>query len=241
MRLGSWMPSVAVLVIVLAVGSSGFTEPTLAGVGNNDAAFEPCAALFHDKPALAAMRRNNGDDDGLPGDSLKWIVGSWFGRAVPIDPFCEPGTAGCIVPPEVIMTPTFFADGVFMGSDNLTFGTPRTPGHGSWMRTGPGQAESTMVILQGDSDNHFIGAFRVRFLVNVKERDRLTGYVTVHFFPFVDGQGLAVLDPETGNPIPDPLTGLGPFITDPALCSPVEGCLALLEFDLRRITPALDR
>jgi len=173
------------------------------------------------------------------GDSHR-IVGSWFGRAVPIDPFCEPGTEGCIVPPEVIMTPTFFADGVFMGSDHLTFGAPRTPGHGTWVRAGRNMAEATMVILQGDPENRFIGAFRVRFLAMVTGRDRLEGYVNVHFFPFVDENGLAIIDPETGHPVPDPLTPLGPFITDPALCSPVDGCLALLQFDLRRVTPRVD-
>ena len=49
----------------------------------------------------------------------------------------------------------------------MTFGTPRTPGHGGWVQLGNHAAEATMVILQGDPENRFIGAFRVRFRVRV--------------------------------------------------------------------------
>lgn len=162
-------------------------------------------------------------------------VGSWFGRAVPIEPFCEPGTSGCPVPREVIMTPTFFADGVFMGSDSLTFGAPHTAAHGHWVRTGHNSLEANVIFLGGDADNHFIGAFRIRYLGEIVRQDRMEGFVNVWFFPFVDDSGAAVLDPETGYPIPDPLTDLGDVITDPANCRIDQGCLAVLEFVVRRI------
>ena len=169
------------------------------------------------------------------------IIGSWFGRATPIDPFCEPGSEGCPLPAEIMMTPTFFADGAFMGSDHLTFVTPRTAGHGSWIHTGKKMIEATMVIIQADDAGNFIGAFRVRFAGKLVSQDLLEGLVNVHFFPFVDVEGNVVLDPETGHPIPDPLTSLGEFITDSANCSPEMGCLGLYEFSVRRITPSLDQ
>ncbi len=172
-----------------------------------------------------------------------WAVGSWFGRAVPIDPFCEPGTVGCPVPPEVIMTPTFFADGVFMGSDSLAFGAPRTAAHGQWIVTGDHQILATMVLLQGSPEGDaFVGAFRTRFTGEIVDRNRLEGFVDVYFFPFVDENGAAIIDPDTGFPIPDPLQSLGDVITNPAEClPPVNGCLAVLEYVVRRITPRLDR
>jgi hypothetical protein len=169
------------------------------------------------------------------------IIGSWFGRATPVDPFCEPGSEGCPLPAEIIMTPTFFADGVFMGSDHLTFFTPRTAGHGSWIHTSNKTMEATMVIIQADDAGNFIGAFRVRFAGELVSQDLLEGLVNVHFFPFVDVEGNVVLDPDNGHPIPDPLTPLGEFITDSANCSPAMGCLGLYEFSVRRITPLLDQ
>ena len=174
-------------------------------------------------------------------NSANNIAGSWFGRATPVDPFCEPGSEGCPLPAEIIMTPTFFKDGIFMGSDHLTFFTPRTAGHGSWIRTGNKTMEATMVIIQADDAGNFIGAFRVRFAGEVVSQDLLEGLVNVHFFPFVDADGNVVLDPTSGHPIPDPLAPLGEFITDSADCTPATGCLGLYEFSVRRITPLLDQ
>lgn len=169
------------------------------------------------------------------------IVGAWFGRAVPIDPFCVPGTAGCPVPKEVIMTPTFFADGVFLGSDSLTFSTPHATAFGEWMRTGHRSLEATLVFLQADADSNFIGAFRTRYTGELVADDRLEGFVNVWFFPFVDAAGDAVLDPVTEYPVPDPLTPLGEFITDPAGCRLDQGCIAVLRFVVRRVSVRLDR
>lgn len=169
------------------------------------------------------------------------IVGSWFGRAEPIDPFCPPGTAGCPVPPEVIMTPVFNADGVMGGSDSLTFGLPHAAAYGEWKLTGKGKMEATLVFLQGGPDNIFLGAFRTRYTGQLVGSNRLEGYVNVFFFPFADDTGAAILDPDTGFPLPDPLTPLGDFITDGTQCSPLtNGCIAVLKFVVRRITTKLD-
>lgn len=133
------------------------------------------------------------------------------------------------------MTPTFFADGVFMGSDSLTFGAPHTAAHGYWARTGRNTLRANVIFLGGDADNHFIGAFRIRYIGEIVQKDRMEGFVNVWLFPFVDDTGAAVLDPETGYPIPDPLTDLGDVITDPANCRIDQGCLAVLRFVVRRI------
>ena len=63
-------------------------------------------------------------------------VGSWMGRAVPLAPFCPPGSEGCPVPAELWMTPTILPGGHFLGNDSLTFGAPHTTAHGQWWITG---------------------------------------------------------------------------------------------------------
>ena len=139
------------------------------------------------------------------------------------------------------MTPTFYADGIMIGSDSLAFGSPHTTAHGDWRLTGPGTLEATLVWLQGDPVAGFIGGFRTRYVGERVGPNRIEGYVNVFFFPFVDENGAAILDPATGFPIPDPLTPLGDFIVDSAECNPaVNGCIAVLEFVVRRVTTRLD-
>lgn len=169
------------------------------------------------------------------------VVGSWFGRAEPIDPFCPPGTPDCPVPPEVIMTPVFFADGIMGGTDSLTFGLPHAAAFGEWRLTDKETMEATLVFLQGGPDNTFLGAFRTRYIGQLVGSNRMEGYVNVFFFPFADDTGATVLDPDTGFPLPDPLTPLGEFITDGTQClPPVNGCIAVLKFVVRRITTRID-
>ena len=69
----------------------------------------------------------------------------------------------------------------------------------------------------------------------------MEGFVNVYFYPFVDENGAAILDPETGFPVPDPLQPVGDFLTDGSACNPVvNGCLGVLHFVVRRITPKID-
>jgi hypothetical protein len=164
-------------------------------------------------------------------------VGSWFGRAVPVDPFCEPETQGCPVPKEIVMLPTFYADRNFVGIDSQTFGGgAHTTAHGEWTFNGPGGVKANFVFLQS-SDNVFVGGFRMRLHGQMASPDLMTGKINAFFFPFTDQTGSVVLDPETQYPVPDPLTPLGEFIDDPANCDPQTGCLAVFEFTLRRVGP----
>jgi hypothetical protein len=163
-------------------------------------------------------------------------VGSWFGRAVPISPFCEPGSAGCPIPAEIVMLPTFMADGNFIGIDSQTFGGgAHTTAHGQWELINRHAIRANWVFLQSGPGDVFIGGFRMRLQGEMVNPNAMIGKINAFFFPFTDANGAVILDPETGFPDPDPLTPLGDFIEDPADCT--TGCLAVFEFLIRRVGP----
>ena len=141
------------------------------------------------------------------------------------------------------MLPTFFEDGTMLGNDSLDFGGAgrHTTASGHWRQSvGPYSLEATMLWLQGDPEERFTGSVRTRYRGRLTGADLMEGFVNVWVFPFVDpSTGAVVLDAEE-FPIPDPLTPLGPFITDPAQCNPAVGCLAVLEFVVRRISTDID-
>lgn len=173
---------------------------------------------------------------------IAWdVIGSWFGRAVPVSPFCEPRTEGCPVPHELVMLPTFFADGNFIGIDSQTFGGgAHTTAHGSWTFRNFQGIAANWIFLQSGPGDVFIGGFRMRMHADVVTPDLITGKINAWFFPFTDvsdGIGSVILDPVTGNPDPDPLQDIGPFIDDPADCNPAFGCVGVFEFQMRRIGP----
>jgi hypothetical protein len=159
-------------------------------------------------------------------------VGSWFGRAVPVDPFCPPGAPGCPVPPEIVMLPTFFADGNFIGIDsNVFLEGSHTTAHGQWRATGPFSVAAGFVFLQSGPNDVFAGAFRLTLQATVITADFLEGHIVGYFFPFTDSAGQTIIDPETGFPDPDPLAPL------PDECLPgINNCLGVFEFTLRRIS-----
>jgi len=159
-------------------------------------------------------------------------VGSWFGRAVPVDPFCLPGAPGCPVPPEIVMLPTFFADGTFIGIDsNVFLEGDHTTAHGQWEATSFNTLGAQFLFLQEGGNGVFAGAFRLTLDGEMITPDLMTGYIVGYFFPFTDPAGAVVVDPETGFPVPDPL---GPL---PDECLPQLGCLGRFDFVLRRIPP----
>ncbi len=168
---------------------------------------------------------------------LAWdAIGSWFGRAVPISPFCEPRTAGCPVPHEIVMLPTFFADGNFVGIDSQTFGGGlHTTAHGEWTFNGFQGVAANFVFLQSGPGDVFIGGFRMRLQGQLVTPDLMSGKINAWFFPFTDETGAVVLDPATGDPVPDPLQDIGDFIDDPAQCNPAAGCVGVFDFQIRRV------
>jgi hypothetical protein len=161
------------------------------------------------------------------------VVGSWFGRAVPFNPPCEPGTPGCPIPFEIVMLPTFYADGNFIGIDSNVFVGFHSTAHGGWVETEGDQIESNFMWLQSGAEiTTFEGAFRVRLVgrMDPTNRDRMVGYIQAYFFPFVDGPTQRVILDRDNLPVPDPL---GQPL--PAVCSPLVGCLGTFNFTLRRI------
>ncbi len=157
------------------------------------------------------------------------VIGTWFGRAVPVNPFCKPGTQGCPIPPEVVMTPVFSPDGSFIGNDSLTFYAPHTTAHGQWVSRGWGQAEVHYLFLTSDPSG-LTGALRFRFIVEDVRLGVATGTTTAYFYPFVDENGQVILD-EEGFPTPSPVEGVLPEECLPG----VNGCLATFRFKIRRI------
>jgi hypothetical protein len=160
-------------------------------------------------------------------------VGSWFGRATPVNPICPPGSAGCPIPHEIVMLPSFFSDGNFIGIDSQVFSGFHSTAHGKWVRERDDQVSADFMWLQsapGDLTK-FEGAFRVGLTGQLDPRDpnRMIGQITPYFFPFVGPNNLVILSPN-GLPVPDPLGA--PL---PAACSPAAGCLGVFQFTLRRI------
>ncbi|MBK9169865.1 MAG: hypothetical protein IPM24_20725 [Bryobacterales bacterium] len=164
-------------------------------------------------------------------------VGSWFGRATPFNPPCEPGTAGCPIPAEIVMLPTFYADGNFIGIDSNVFVGYHSTAHGNWVNGDSDTIEANFVWLQsGETITSFVGAFRVRLVGKMVETDRnqMTGFIQAYFFPFVDPATQRVVLDNNDRPVPDPL---GQALPDG--CTPQQGCLGTFNFTLRRI--AVDR
>ena len=169
------------------------------------------------------------------------VVGSFFGRAVVIDPWCTIGEPECPVPFEIVMLPTFFGDGNFMGIDSNVFLGDHTEAHGEWVRTGPRTVEANWLFLQSDEEGRFAGAFHMRLQAESLDRDNMHGYINAYFVPFTDENGNVIVDPETGFPVPDPLEPVGDFITDGTKCAPqLNGCFGVFGFDVRRIKVTLD-
>ncbi|MEX2264575.1 MAG: hypothetical protein WD696_21655 [Bryobacteraceae bacterium] len=162
----------------------------------------------------------------------KTAVGSWFGRAVPVNPFCVPQTPGCPIPFEIVMLPTFFADGNFIGIDSNVFVGFHSTAHGEWLRRADGGIESSFLWLQSrDTITSFDGAFRVRLIARLADDpNQMTGFIQAYHFPFAGLDNKVIL--ENGLPKPDPL-GAGQL---PADCTPLVGCLGRFDFTLRRIT-----
>jgi hypothetical protein len=115
--------------------------------------------------------------------SRELAVGSWFGRAVPNNPSTAPF-------PEVVMTPTFFADGTLIANDSQEETSPHATSHGHWTRTGPNRLKAVFVWMnlatpEDSIPNGYTGAIKVTLLgtINPANPDEMTGTVNPRFFP----------------------------------------------------------
>ena len=123
--------------------------------------------------------------------SRELAVGSWYGRAVSVNP----STA---VLPEVVMTPSFMRDGNLIANDSHEETNKHTTTHGDWVKTGENQMTAQFIWLNlavpSDSiGNGSKGAFKILLTgtIDPANPDEMTGTVQATFFP----PGTNPLDP----------------------------------------------
>jgi hypothetical protein len=114
-------------------------------------------------------------------------VGTWYGNAKPLV-LPNPLT-------EVVMIPTFFADGNVIANDSHETTNPHTTAHGRWYATGPYSISATFMWMNLDSkaSNGLGGFFKIYLNATAKvpNSDSLSGTLDVWFFPV----GTDPLDP----------------------------------------------
>ncbi len=107
-------------------------------------------------------------------------VGSWFGRALPDDPSTSPFS-------EVVMTPTFMADGTIIANDAHELTNVHGTSHGHWVTTGPNTIHATFIwlSLSAEKPNGFTGMVKVRLFgrIDPSNPDKMIGKVYPVFFP----------------------------------------------------------
>ncbi len=115
-------------------------------------------------------------------------IGSWYGKAIPLSPETSPF-------PEVIMTPTFFADGNVIANDSHELTHPHATAHGSWVTTGLGTMRAVFVWmnLSAEGSNGFEGTFKVVLngRISTTDPDVMLGTLHAYLYPV----GLNPLDP----------------------------------------------
>jgi len=159
-------------------------------------------------------------------------VGSWFGRAVPVpgETICPPGTAGCPVPPEIIMQFTIGEDGTMTAIDSNMFAALHTPAHGQWEPAGHRSIRAAFTLMQS-APPQFIGSFKNLFSATLVSRDEMRGKLSANLYAYMNpGTGLANVDAD-GFPSPNPLAPA-------SQCAATAGCtpLGAFAFVVRRVS-----
>ena len=123
-------------------------------------------------------------------------VGSWFGRALPDDPSTSPFS-------ELVMTPTFMADGTIIANDAHELTSVHGTSHGHWVTTGPNTIHSTFIwlSLSAEKANGFTGMVKVLLFgrIDPSNPDRMIGKVYPVLFP--EGTDALVADDADGIPL----------------------------------------
>lgn len=159
------------------------------------------------------------------------VSGSWFGRAVPQNPFCTPGSEGCPLPKEIVMIFTFNDDHTFIGIDsNIFAGGNHSTAHGQWTPRWPADVDATFTLLQSDAKGVFIGGFKNLFSAHLTETNKMEGFIDAYLYLYTRPDGSVITDAD-GLPTPSPLD-------PPSLCDPSKGCVPLgkFTFKARRVT-----
>ena len=138
-------------------------------------------------------------DGDVAGDPAgEYVLGAWFGKAVPEDPSTAPF-------PEVVMMLNFLPDRNIVATDVFELDTPHVTAHGGpWIRTEDGTVHCTFLWtnLTDKSDYNGYAKVRITGQIDPDNLDFMTGTVRPTGF----ATGADVLDPD------DPFSGfLGLF------------------------------
>jgi hypothetical protein len=152
--------------------------------------------------------------------SFRDAVGSWFGRALPAPGgTCSPGSAGCNVPPEIVMVFTINKDGTFIGIDsNIFTGGTHSTAHGQWTYSGDKSVKAAFTFLQSGPNGVFLGGFKNIFNATVIDADHMEGSIDAYFYQYTTPLGAVIVD-GNGFPNPSPLTPPEQCATQPR-CAP---------------------
>lgn len=175
-------------------------------------------------------------------------VGSYFGVAIQL---CAQGAApvacaGGNPALTLLMTPTIYADGSFIGNDSFAVGQapfgPHTTAHGQWIATTATEftADYTFMLnAYPPNGDGALQALRFRWQGTVLDKLTLVGYVNMYFSqpmtaPWVNllPNEFPTLPPQSSVPLTPPST----FYRDPTFCR-VAGCPLVFKFTVKRVAP----
>lgn len=176
-------------------------------------------------------------------------VGAWFGMAVEdctgTDP--EKDCVGLGLPAVTIfMTPSFYADGNFLGNDSLALGKapfgPHTTAHGEWVPTSRnGLVADIVFMLNPNESTTYTNAVHITYSATVITPTEMVGYVNINiFFPPLElnWQNLSAGEFPKLPPAADYLRFPQDRVyTDQNQCTTFPGCPLVFRFRVKRVAP----
>ena len=176
------------------------------------------------------------------------IVGSWFGKAVQLCVSAAPSACvGGNPAITLLMTPSLYGDGNFLGNDSLTLGGapfgPHTTAHGSWTPTSSTAFVTDYAFMlptfPPPPGGPTIQGLRFRWSGNVINPNTTVGFVNIYFSTPIPltWQGLLGNEfptfPAEANSIVTTPVGV---VTDPTTCTQ-PGCPLVFKFTIKRVAP----
>ena len=196
--------------------------------------------------SIPALTVAAGDQDG--GITLRAnhpAVGAWFGKA---EETCtgDPATncAGLELPAiTLFMTPSFYADGNFLGNDSLAVGGapfgPHTTAHGEWVPTGRNKIAADIVFMLPAPIAASVSAVHIKYAATVTSPGTMVGYVNIYIaFPPLPLTWQSTAQGEFPN-LPSTVTDLvtppDTVYTHQSQCT-APACPLVFKFKLLRVT-----
>jgi len=147
----------------------------------------------------------------------------------------------------IFMTPSFYADGNFLGNDSLALGTapfgPHTTAHGEWVPTSRNQFVADIVFLLNPFPPPALpstGAVHIKYAATVINPLTMVGYVNIYFFPPLE-LSWEQLSADQFPTLPGLVYGIAApppkVFTDQAQCPNVGLCPLVFKFKVTRVAP----